>query len=66
MTEAKAVMDQFMERLGRDGFGKDNQPNDGPEISLDFIEEQLRSYSSLLKSGIVEVALDGQKAEVPC
>lgn len=57
MTEANAVMDRFMERLGNNGFEKENQPNNGPEISLDFIDAQLQSYSKLLKSGIVEAAL---------
>lgn len=57
MTEAGVVMDRFMERLGNNDFVKENQPNDGPEISLDFIDAQLQSYSKLLKSGIVEAAL---------
>lgn len=57
MTEANAVMDRFVERLGNSEFEKENQPNNGPEISLDFIDEQLQSYSKLLKSGIVEAAL---------
>ncbi len=57
MTEAKFVMDRFMERLGNNEFEKENQPNNGPEISLDFIDTQLQSYSKLLKSGIVEAAL---------
>ena len=57
MTEAKVVMDGFMERLGNNEFEKENQPNNGPEISLDFIDAQLQSYSKLLKSGIVEAAL---------
>ena len=57
MTEAKVVMDRFMERLGNNEFEKENQPNNGPEISLDFIDAQLQSYSKLLKSGIVEAAL---------
>lgn len=57
MTETKVVMDRFMERLGSNGFQKENQPNNGPEISLDFIDKQLQSYSDLLKSGIVEAAL---------
>lgn len=57
MTEAKVVMDRFMERLGSNGFEKENQPNNGPEISLDFIDVQLQSYSNLLNSGIIEAAL---------
>ncbi len=57
MTEAGMVMDRFMERLGNNEFAKENQPNDGPEISLDFIDEQLQLYSELLKSGIIEAAL---------
>ena len=59
MTEAKVVMDGFMERLGNNGFEKENQPNNGPEISSGFIDERSRSYSRLLRSGIVEMALSG-------
>lgn len=57
MTEAGVVMEQFMGKLGNHEFEKENQPNNGPEISPEFIEEQLQSYSRLLKSGIVEAAL---------
>lgn len=58
MTEASIVMDRFMEKLGNNEFAKENQPNNGPEISKDFIDEQLQSYSRLLKSGIIEAALN--------
>lgn len=57
MTEAKVVMDNFMKKLAADGYRKENQPNNGPEINLDFIEEQVKSYSKLLKSGIIDAAL---------
>ncbi len=59
MTEAKTVMDGFMKKLAADGYKKENQPNNGPEISLDFIDEQLMSYSKLLKSGIMKAAAGG-------
>ncbi len=58
MTEASVVMDRFMEKLGENGFRKENQPNDGPQISLEFIDDQLQSYLKLLNSGIVNAALD--------
>lgn len=58
MTEAKAVMDNFMKRLAADEYKKENQPNNGPEINLDFIDEQVMSYSKLLKSGIIDAALN--------
>lgn len=58
MTEASVVMERFMKKLADDEFKKENQPNDGPEISLNFIDEQLQSYSKLLKSGIIEAALN--------
>lgn len=58
MTDANVVMDQFMKRLSDNGFKKENQPNDGPDIDEKFIEKKLQSYSSLLKSGIIEAALD--------
>ncbi len=58
MTEANIVMDNFMKKLDADKYEKDNQPNNGPKIDSDFIDEQLTSYSKLLKSGILEAALD--------
>lgn len=58
MTDANVVMDQFMKRLSDNGFKKENQPNDGPDIDEKFIEKKLQSCSNLLKSGIIEAALD--------
>lgn len=58
MTEANIVMDNFMRKLAQDGFKKENQPNDGPEINMNFINEQVLSYSKLLDSGIVEAAIN--------
>ena len=58
MTDANEVMDLFMKRLSNGEFEKENLPNDGPEINADFIEEKLRSYSMLLKTGIVSAVLD--------
>ena len=47
MTEAQLVMDNFMKKLAADEYKKENQPNNGPEINADFIEEQVMSYSKL-------------------
>lgn len=58
MTEAKVVMDNFMKKLAADEYKKENQPNNGPEINSDFIDEQLKSYSKLLKSEVFRKALD--------
>lgn len=58
MTEAKVVMDNFMKKLATDEYKKENQPNNGPEIDLDFVNEQLMSYSKLLKSEIFKTILD--------
>ena len=57
MSEAKVVMNNFMKKLAADEYKKENQPNNGPEINLEFIDEQLMSYSKLLKSGIMDMAL---------
>lgn len=56
MTKASVVMENFMKKLVNNEYPKENQPNDGPVISEEFIEEQLQSYSRLLDSGIVEAA----------
>lgn len=58
MTEAQLVMDNFMKKLATDEYKKENQPNNGPEINADFIEEQVMSYSKLLKSGIIDAVLN--------
>ena len=34
-------MKDFMDDLDNDRFKKDNQPNDGPEITDEFIEKRL-------------------------
>lgn len=57
MTEAKVVMDNFMKKLAADEYKKENQPNNGPGIDADFIDEQLKSYSKLLESEVFRKAL---------
>lgn len=57
MKDAKVVMERFMKKLSEDGFKKENQPNNGPDIDEEFINTQVESYSALLGSGIVELAL---------
>lgn len=56
MTEAKTVMENFMKKLAADGYKKENQPNHGPQLNMDFIDDQLKSYSRMLKSGILDAA----------
>lgn len=57
MTEARIVMDDFMKKFNNDVFKKDNQPNVGPEMTDSFIEEKLKSFSTLLDLDVVESAL---------
>jgi hypothetical protein len=56
MTKAKIFMDSFMEKLNEDGFGKDNQPNNGPELTEEFVSKQVESYTNLIKSDIFKIA----------
>ena len=56
MTKAKTFMDSFMEKLKANGFNKDNQPNKGPELTKEYVEKQLESYTTLIKSDIFKVA----------
>lgn len=56
MTKAKVFMDSFMEKLNKDGFYKDNQPNKGPELTVEFVDKQVESYTNLIKSEIFKVA----------
>ena len=56
MTKAKTVMDSFMEKLNTNGFNKDNQPNKGPELTMEFVGKQVESYTNLIKSEIFNVA----------
>lgn len=61
MTKASVAMDRFMDKLNRDGFNKDNQPNNGPELTTAFIEEQLQSFTDLMRSGLVDAATSFKK-----
>lgn len=60
MTKAKNIMDDFMKKFCSDEFERENLPNKGPQMDDAFVEKQLASYSKLLKSGIIEAALDKQ------
>lgn len=61
MTDANVAMDRFMERLENNEFKKENQPNNGPELTPEFIEEQVQSFSRILESGLVEAAWNSSK-----
>lgn len=50
-------MNEFMEKLRSDGFVKENQPNKGPDITKEFIEQQIESYSQLIKSDVFKRAI---------
>ncbi len=54
MMKAEEFMKEFMSELDGDLFTKDNQPNDGPEITDAFIEDRLKGYEGLLQSGILD------------
>lgn len=58
MIKADAAMDRFMKKLEDGEFVKVIQPNNGPELTPEFIEEQVRSFAGLLNSGILEATLD--------
>lgn len=57
MTDTNIAMDRFMEKLGNNEYKKVNQPNNGPELTSEFIAEQLQSFTDLLESGIVDAAV---------
>lgn len=56
MTKATTFMDAFMEKLNTNGFNKDNQPNKGPELTKEFVVEQVEAYTHLIKSEIFNAA----------
>lgn len=57
MTEANVLMDNFMYKLAEGGFREDKHPNEDLEINMDFVEEQVSSYSKFLNTGIIEMAI---------
>ena len=57
MTNTTTFMNEFMEKLKSDGFVKENQPNKGPDITKEFIEQQIESYSQLIKSDVFKRAI---------
>lgn len=56
MTKAKIFIDSFMEKLNTNGFNKDNQPDNGPELTAEFINKQVESYTSLIKAEVFKLA----------
>lgn len=60
MTKAEVIMNDFMAKLHANEFKRDNMPNNSTEIDNAFVAKQITSYSKLLKSGIIEVALDNK------
>lgn len=58
MTKADVAMDRFMKKLEDGEFSKVIQPNNGPDLTPEFIEKQLQSFAGFLDSGILEAALD--------
>lgn len=57
MTNTTTFMDEFMEKLKSDGFVKENQPNKCPDITKEFIEQQIESYLKLIKSDVFKRAI---------
>lgn len=60
MTKAEAVMDDFMKKLHGNEFESEKLQQEGPEMDDAFVAEQIASYFRLLKSGLLETALDNQ------
>lgn len=58
MTKADVAMDRFMKKLENGEFVKVIQPNNGPELTPEFIDKQVESFAGLLNSEILEAALD--------
>lgn len=56
MTKASVAMDRFMDKLNSGGLRKENEQNNGPEFTTAFIEEQLQSFTDLMRSGLVDAA----------
>lgn len=50
--DAREVMGRFMGRLNEEGFAKENRPNNGPEMTQEFVAERIISYTKLLDSQI--------------
>lgn len=56
MTKSNIVMNKFMGKLNNIYLEK--KTNNNFEIDEDFIDKQSQQYSVLLKSGIVNAAVD--------
>lgn len=57
MTDANEVMNDFMDKLSEGSFEKDNQPDNGTELTPDFVDKQVDSFSRILDSEIIESAM---------
>lgn len=58
MMKADEFMKDFMDELENERLKKDNQPNNGPEITDAFIEKRIQGYTELLNSGLMDCIND--------
>lgn len=58
MIKANVAMDRFMKKLENDEFVKVIQPNNGPDLTPEFIEEQVQLFTGLLQTGLLEAAVN--------
>lgn len=58
MRDTKEVMDNFMNKLKNACFDRDSQPNNGPQITEQFINEKLSTYERLLDTSVFKCAIN--------
>lgn len=66
LIKSKTCMNSFMEKLNNNEFEKDTCPQVGKEFipTTDVIEEELKEYNELLKSGILDVEEKGKQLKL--
>ena len=52
MTKAETFVNSFIEKLNTNSFNKDNQSNGFTELTNEFINKQIKLYTTLVKSEI--------------
>ena len=53
--KAEEFMKEFMEEIDNGLFDEEDQPEDAPDITDEFIEDRIHQYDKLLKSEIIKI-----------
>lgn len=60
MRSPEELTKEFMEKI-KSGIPKENLPNNGPEVTREFVEKELENYDNLMDTELMKGFFSCQK-----